>query len=181
MMYADDGQRPPGPREMTDRAVTDDIGALRHGSGDPDPGGLDEDVLAQAEAAVAGLAETYVSWASEDLTVLAALLGELERDAERWPILLPEIFRISHDIKGQGGSFGYDLMTLIGNRLCRFVERIDQRPSQAVRDLIRLHADSMRAVLSQKLTGNGGPEGAHLLKGLDRAVENLPDEHSATS
>ena len=45
---------------------------------------------------------------------LAAATGDRKAEAE-------QVFQIAHDIKGQGGSFGYDLMTLIANELCRLI------------------------------------------------------------
>lgn len=42
--------------------------------------------------------------------------------SEKDTLMKKEVFRLVHDIKGQGATFGYPLMTDIGNKLCRYLE-----------------------------------------------------------
>ena len=37
-------------------------------------------------------------------------------------IVQHKVFQIFHDIKGQGGGFGYDRIIVLGNDLCRLIE-----------------------------------------------------------
>ena len=64
------------------------------------------------------------------------------------------VFQVSHDIKGQGGSFGYDLMTAIGNELCRFIEKADKVGAGEIA-AIKLHIDALKMVIAQDLKGTG--------------------------
>ncbi|WP_313412286.1 Hpt domain-containing protein [Rhodospirillum rubrum] len=118
------------------------------------------------EAVSARLADEYLRGAADDLVVMAAILHEMEADPDRHDVLLPEIFRLSHDIKGQGGSFGYDLMSRIGNNLCRYLEILEVPLSAGQLARLSLYLETMRAVLGNRLRGDGGTRGAHLLAEL---------------
>jgi hypothetical protein len=84
---------------------------------------------------------------------------------------LDAVFQIAHDIKGQGGSFNYDLMTIIGDMLCRYIEGLKGKSSQLANDVIELHINALHAVISQELKGNGGPVGNQLLSGLELVIK----------
>ncbi|MCF8479077.1 MAG: Hpt domain-containing protein [Rhodospirillum sp.] len=122
--------------------------------------------LENADRMIMEMREDYLRWAADDLIVLAAIFHELEADPRKHDVLLPEIFRISHDIKGQGGSFGFDLMTRIGNQLCRFLETLDDQPCADHLVHIRKHMDAMRAIIANRLSGDGGEEGRILISDL---------------
>ncbi len=97
--------------------------ALKQKVGTGGAGAVDVEALERAEQVIFGMTGSYLNWVAEDLqkidtayVVLKAADGD--RKAE-----LNGVFQVAHDIKGQGGSFGYDLMTAIGNELCRFIEK----------------------------------------------------------
>jgi hypothetical protein len=75
-------------------------------------------------------------------------------------------------MKGQGGSFGYPLMTAVGNSLCRFLEKVDKLPDSAL-EVVAVHVDTMRVVISNKMEGEGGKMGDRLLNGLDLVVNKV--------
>jgi 2,4-dienoyl-CoA reductase-like NADH-dependent reductase (Old Yellow Enzyme family) len=64
--------------------------------------------------------------------------NEAEEDAET-AAQLEAIFAVSHDIKGQGGSFDYQLMTIVGNQLCRFIENLGGKADNNAIEVIELH------------------------------------------
>lgn len=138
---------------------------------DMSAGGIDHDTLAQAEAVIAGMADAYLEWVEGDLEKLQDLCSRAQaaEAAERRP-LLQEIFSVSHDVKGQGGSFGYDLMTEIGNQLCRYIERLGDEVRDSHMAVVKVHIDAMRVVISRRMSGDGGADGSNLLRGLHAAV-----------
>jgi len=132
---------------------------------------LDQEMVAKAEAVIAGLKGAYLDWVTEDLRRLEVLYAEVSA-AElktRGP-LMQQVFTIAHDVKGQGGSFGYDLMTAVGNQLCRFIEAREDWPDGSLL-LIRKLLDAMTLVLAEGLEGDGGAMGTALLADLCRDVE----------
>jgi len=133
--------------------------------------GVDADVLARAEAMIAAMQDDYLVWAEEDVTTLFKALERLESGAGDLAATKDEVFRLAHDMKGQGGSFGYDLITLAGNRLCRFLEKTGDPLTVAQVEAVRIHAEAIRTVLSSRMQGNGGQFGEEMLAALDRAAQ----------
>ena len=129
------------------------------------PGGVDERVLEKAEAVVTSMGGEFVQWAEEDLKSLLRAFDGLKAGTADQKESLRTIFKISHDIKGQGGSFDYDLLTAIGDSLCRLIEDKD-RAGPAEIEAIKLHAEALNLVLTNRLKGDGGDTGANLLDGL---------------
>ena len=129
------------------------------------PGAVDLDALARAEEVIANLADDYLDWVREDFVRLEAAYDVLVSGEGDDAANLEALFQIAHDMKGQGGSFGYDLMTAIGDHMCRLLEKVDKAGPLEVQ-MIRLHIDAMRVVITKELKGDGGAEGRQLMMGL---------------
>jgi hypothetical protein len=134
-----------------------------------------EALTAEAEAAIARLAEGYPEVAQQDLAgAEAALAAALDGPAPR-PEQFLRLHNFAHNLKGQGGSFGYPLITCIAQSLCTLVPDDPRRspPTEAV-PLIRAHLDALRLVLAERLTGDGGEAGRTLLARLAGLGAPLP-------
>lgn len=132
------------------------------------PGAVDPEVLERAEAVIANLTDNYLEWVQEDFEKILQAYNDLKATQGDNCDVLERVFQVAHDMKGQGGSFGYDLITVIGNQLCRFLEKVDRSkvgPSEV--EIIRVHIDAMRVVISNRIRGDGGKIGRELLAGLD--------------
>jgi len=136
------------------------------------PGAVDKDALARAEKVIADLSGDYIVWVQEDLKKLQLAIDSLivDSDEKSKNSALESIFATSHDIKGQGGSFGYDLMTAIGHDLCRFIETLES-VRESDKFIIQLHVDTMKRVIGDGMKGDGGAEGEAVLKGLAALIE----------
>ena len=145
------------------------------------PGAVSPEVLERAEKVISDLAESYVEWAREDMANLTAAFDDLAAAAEgSRKEHLERIFHIAHDMKGQGGSFDYNLITVIGHGLCRFIEgREDVGPAGI--EAIQLHIESMRVVLAKEIKGEGGSVGDQLLDGLELVVAKVSEESKFTA
>lgn len=129
------------------------------------PGAVNLDALAKAEAVIANLADDYLDWVREDFVRLEAAYDVLVSGEGDDEANLEALFQIAHDMKGQGGSFGYDLMTAIGDHMCRLLEKVDKAGPLEIQ-MIRLHIDAMRVVITKELKHDGGAEGRKLMMGL---------------
>ena len=136
------------------------------------PGAVDLATLERAENVITEMADSYLEWVQEDLKriegaykKLAEASGERTKEAE-------EVFQIAHDIKGQGGSFGYDLMTLIANELCRLIERQDGFGPAEVQ-AVKVHIDAMKLVIQNRMKGDGGANGQALVDGIRQVGDKL--------
>src|SRR5690242_19347345 len=82
-----------------------------------------EAVLARAQAAVADLAKNFAESARADLDRCAVALKAAREQPARRAEGVKEIYGIAHNLKGQGTSFGYPLITRIGQSLCLLTRR----------------------------------------------------------
>ncbi len=139
-------------------------------------GGINMNQIEKAEQIIANMSDSYIDWAMEDVGKLQSAYVQLIQDIDNYEANLKNIFEIGHDMKGQGGSFGYDLVTEVGNYLCRFIERIKAKPTPKILDVIKLHIDAIRIVLIGKIKGDGGAKGGKILEGLEATLQKYtPD------
>jgi hypothetical protein len=119
-------------------------------AGDGDFPELSPEVLARAEAALAGLADRYLEWATADATRLCACLGEAMAPGADLAVLLPRLFTISHDMKGQATTFGYPLVSELGDQLCRLIEA-EPTPSRETLSRMEKLVNGMAHVIGRAL------------------------------
>lgn len=135
-----------------------------------------DDLIAKADAAVAEMALEYPARVEEELAKLIVLVEQAntavgEPQKER----LQQIYDMAHDFKGQGGSFGYDLISRIGASLCRLLHS-KEVIKQAEGELIKAHYDAFRAVIGNDIKGDGGKLGNQLAGDLETAAKHFANE-----
>lgn len=136
------------------------------------PGAVNPETLERAEQVIANLADNYLEWVESDLVKLQEAFANLTSEPMKQRENLAAVFEICHDIKGQGGSFGYQLMTTIGHQLCQFLEDRESAGPEEV-EAVRLHVDALKLVIAKRMKGDGGAEGVALLTGLQKVVTKL--------
>ncbi len=107
---------------------------------------------------------------------------QLEKWATEWPALWPtlgtdvqsemirgDFFRMAHDIKGQGTTFGFPLMTELSDHICK---RIKAGGPFSIADLEAFQTDiaDMKFVLDNNLTADGGEIGAKIRARLEEDI-----------
>ena len=117
----------------------------------------------KAMAVLSDLAKEYETWVLTDLANLKDTFQRAcsARGSEQDKLFRENLFRIAHDMKGQGATFGYDLVTDIGNHLCRYIERQSTFDAPIIQK-IKMHIDAIEQVLQAHLTGSGGEQGQAL-------------------
>jgi chemotaxis protein histidine kinase CheA len=123
----------------------------------------EQDDFSQAEGALAALADRYLAWAQADVARLGAGVARLREGSRDG---LSELFDIAHDVKGQGTTFGYPLVTEIANRLCRLIEGCGD-PDAATLAALAAHVAALAEILALRLQGDGGDRGRRLLGRLE--------------
>ena len=127
----------------------------------------DVEAIKRAEEAIVDFGMQFSTWAVQDIEECETALKGAQQDPEQQKLHLARIFKTAIDLKGQGGSFGYMLITEIGDSLKKFTE---DRTVATVRDLeiIAAHVDAMRAVMAQDIRGDGGILGRQIVQGLKK-------------
>ncbi|MBV1928729.1 MAG: hypothetical protein KUG81_04380 [Gammaproteobacteria bacterium] len=73
-------------------------------------------------------------------------------------------------MKGQGGTFGYPLITSFADSLYGFtIQRPDEIVDKQI-ELVKAHLDAMRAVIRGRVSGSGGEIGQSLRESLNQAI-----------
>lgn len=107
------------------------------------------------------LIDSYQGWAVDDLQALWAeyeALTPRDKDAQ---VHVRKLYDLSHEIRGQGGSFGYPLISVLGDSLCKYIEH-RKMLGQKNLDVVKLHILAMKAVFRQELKGDQGALQAQL-------------------
>ena len=129
-----------------------------------------QELAQQAEEAMADLARTFPAMAIGDVQKMKAALGEAlgTFDKERTDIIKTKLYPKAHDLKGQGATFGYPLITDVGAHLCEFITK---KKSYTPEDLQKIKTDilTMETILWKKLKGDGGKKGAEILEQLRKS------------
>lgn len=130
-------------------------------------------VLAAADIAVAERAGDYLRRARESVAKLERAFDAMHcsGDGRTSQVVL---FAIAHDMRGEGGTYGFPLVTDIAGSLCTLLEgseEADRPPHEA----IAVHITALKLVMANSIEGDGGAQGAELLRGLEkvRAAEGI--------
>lgn len=131
---------------------------------------LPDDVLGAAEQQLKREAEGFLGWAKEYLDRLSRQVEDAKQvSGEARTSNFEEINLIAHELRGQGGTFGYPLITVFGKSLYE-VTKPPCREDDSNLEIVKAHIDTMRAVLREKIEGDGGELGQSLFKALKMAI-----------
>jgi chemotaxis protein histidine kinase CheA len=122
--------------------------------------------VSAAEDAVAELAASFLDWVGNDLARAREALG-VARSApdDRVETALGEIFDVYHNVKGQGGSFGYDLLSTVADALCE-VLREAPRAGNPPFAVLEAHMTAAEFIIARAVKGDGGAHGHRLMARL---------------
>ena len=134
------------------------------------PVSIDPNVLKRAEESVEKLSEDYSSFAQADVDGIKAAIARAEKKPEERRDAIADIYTRALDLKGQGGGFGYNMITSIGDLLTKFLEgKEDLSPREF--DIVHAHVDAMQAVLREEMKGGGDKIGVQIVDGLTQLVQ----------
>lgn len=128
---------------------------------------VDPDALARADAALAALNDDYLRWVAADVAALGAAVAELRACGPgRRDDAAARVFEIAHDIKGQGTTFDYPLMTRLGQVMCDLLRawELDGGDGDGLLPArLEALAAAMAEVVAARLSGDGGVRGRDLV------------------
>ncbi len=127
------------------------------------------EALEAAEKLFAEAQDEYPNWVQENLDKLFKALAVCEQQPDKRPVAFEALNAIAHDMKGQGGTFGYPLVSLFGCGLHDITKEQDEIKDAHVQ-IARAHVDAMRAVVNGRVAGDGGEIGRELMSSLEAAI-----------
>lgn len=137
------------------------------------PGALPTRVLSEADSKLDRSATDFHTWALDYLRSLSRLCVVASKaPAAKRRKLFEHINLIAHELRGQGGTFGYPLITVVGKMLYQITGLGCSTDDNAI-EIVKAHIDTMRVVFRDKVTGDGGEVGRDLLGALKKAIARL--------
>lgn len=132
---------------------------------------LDPKLVKAAQDAIDDLSDDFRTRAQAELEQVHQLVGSANAADDPAPYL-KQIFGIVHDLKGQGSTFGYTLLTSIGDNLCRFMHRSGEMKREQLTIVIP-HVDALRAVVRLDVKGSDDPIGKEIVASLHKLSKRM--------
>jgi len=130
-------------------------------------GGIDMAAIKRAEAAMETLKSEFNDWVGADVTRLgecrdrfAVQKDETARD---------DLFRASHDIKGQATTFEHPLVARIASSLCELIEAV-KTPQALPLVLVDAHVTAIRVIFKSKMKDATDRKALELAQELEARV-----------
>ncbi len=115
-------------------------------------GGFDPVAVAQAHRAVQAMTGDFVGQARAHVASLKVAVDRAAADGGLKVDSVQLIYDKTHELRGEGGSFGFPLITSIGALLCGYIDRAGS-PDAAELDVVSAHIDAMNAIIASGTTG----------------------------
>lgn len=139
--------------------------------GAPGGGALPTKRLKEADAVLERKTADFHDWALEYLAAMSASCDEARRlpeQSRREPF--EKINHLAHELRGQGGTFGYPLITDVGKMLFKITGIACPTDDDALH-IIEAHINTMRVTFRDHVTGVGGEIGRNLLSTLAETIQ----------
>lgn len=135
-----------------------------------DAGGVDELSIAAAESAMKDLSGDFQNWMGDEVNRLVAAFEQF-RDSRPGERDVGNLFRASHDIRGQAAVFGYPLAAEIAGSLSKLLDKIE--PEYLPIQLISHHVDSVKAVYRNNVRDYANPVATQIIHNLKKAIDRV--------
>ena len=132
------------------------------GSGRAKP---DTQAIQRAEAMIKKSGRDFHMWAQGDLDEIDQALAAARKYPDQQEECIKQIFRRSMELKALGGSFGYDLISQVGDSLKKYTESRSEANPRDV-EIIDEHVNAIRVVLAEDIRGEGGDVGRAIVDSL---------------
>ncbi|MGD8325762.1 MAG: Hpt domain-containing protein [Sphingomonadales bacterium] len=133
---------------------------------------IDPEVLAKAQKIFDDMAADYPNFVMGLIKELEDLFRRYLDEPKARIETVERMTAIAHDMKGQGGTFGYPLITEIADGLNKLL-RSEVDLNDIHLEVIKAHIDAMAIVMRDKISGDGGEIGIQLTSALRAVLEKL--------
>ncbi len=124
--------------------------------------------LAMAEAAVSAMKDGYKEQLQADAKQLSSIWKAID-PANPGVERMDALFDIAHNLKGQAGTFGYDLVTSVADSLCELLLNEGARSEKM--KAVGQHVSALNRIVDNGISGSGGEVGAKILQALQTLSE----------
>jgi len=132
---------------------------------------LNVEVLTAIQEKITEMSGDYSHWVSDEIRKLDEALQKLREPGANLRVLIARINRGAHEMRGQGGIFGYPLITEFSKSLFLSTNRQYNSISDNEYELLKAHIDAIKVVIAERVEGDGGETGRALLAGIQAAIK----------
>jgi len=133
---------------------------------------FDDSMVSAIEEKISEMEGDYADWVSESIREMNKAHKGMIDDLSASDQYMATINRVALELRGQGGIFGYPLITQFGKSLYE-TTMPGTEPGEKLLELIDAHFDLIKVVMSQKIKGDGGTIGRELLNNLTKAKKKF--------
>ena len=131
--------------------------------------GIDPNLLAKAEKAMEDVKPQIEAHMKSEVATLNELMVKVSGSAGQDRAVLNEMYRTAFELKGQGASAGYGMLTRFGDSLCRYIEGQQNMGAKEVA-IVKAHVDSISAIMGRAIKGDSNPVGLAIAAELEKVV-----------
>lgn len=131
--------------------------------------GLDPSLLAKAEKALDDIKPQVQQHVQGEVGRLQAVMAKVLASQGKDQAAMKEMFGISFELKGQGTSAGFNLITRFGDSLCRYIEAVKEPGAKEIA-IMKAHVDSISAIMGRGIQGDNNPIGLAIAAELEKVV-----------
>ena len=117
----------------------------------------------------ANLLADFITWTENAVSEMREISDEFPDKIERSSADVQRIYDLTHNIKGMGSSFNFELFTSVGVSLCGHLKGMDGDMLVSKR-IFTSHIRAFEVVLQHKIKGNGGEQGLALIQRLEAII-----------
>jgi hypothetical protein len=130
------------------------------------------ELIEETEAQFQEVISDYPDWVQGTLNKMTALVEVCVNFPDKRVNSYRKIQEIAHEMKGQGGTFGYPLVSTFGDSLYDFTGSNAGVSDNHVQ-IIKAHTDAMKATINGRIHGDGGQVGIELKAMLSAAIKRF--------
>jgi hypothetical protein len=131
--------------------------------------GLDPSLLNKAEKALEDAKPQIEAHVKGEVGRLQAVMSRVVASQGADTGALQELFHVAFELKGQGTSAGYSMVTRFADSLCRYTEII-KAPGAKEMAIMKAHVDSITAIINGGIRGDQNPIGVAIAAELEKVV-----------
>ncbi len=126
-------------------------------------------LIKRADKQVAKLSGEFEEIFAENILALSEAMAAIRDTDGGDTVALGRLRSLLHDLRGQAGTFGYPLVSQVGDSACKFID-LSEEIGAPETEVLGMHVDALKAISQAKIKGDGGPVGAELMGGLRKVV-----------
>lgn len=134
---------------------------------------IDKDAIRRAEESLKALSSNFDDWIKDEIDKLTLAYDAFKANPTEEG--LKGLYSAAHDLKGQGATYDFPLITDIAALLCKLIDGQTLDYAQKHHILVRTHVQAMQAALAQNMKTQDNPAAKALVGELSKRVMALKD------